>query len=57
MHAELRLDREFLKKSRALRRLRKRPVEAYRVIEAEKATYSIKRICELSVTGHPSNSI
>jgi transposase InsO family protein len=46
-NAELRLDREFLKKSRGLLRLRTQPVEAYRVIEAEKATYTIKRMCEL----------
>ncbi len=46
-NAELRLDREFLKKSRGLLRLRAQPVEAYRVIEAEKASYPIKPMCEL----------
>ncbi|MGH3958011.1 IS3 family transposase [Mycobacterium sp.] len=46
-NAELCLDREFLKKAAGLLRLRTQPVEAYRVIEAEKATYSIKRMCEL----------
>ncbi len=46
-NAELRLDREFLKKSRGLLRLRTQPVEAYWVIEAEKASYPIKRMCEL----------
>ena len=39
--------REFLKKSRGLLRLRTQPVEAYRVIEAEKATYTVERMCEL----------
>ncbi len=42
-HAELRLDREFLKRAAAFFV----SVEAYRVIEAEKATSPIKRRCEL----------
>ena len=42
-NAELRLDREFLKKSRGLLRLRTEPVEAYRVIEAETATQIARR--------------
>jgi transposase-like protein len=46
-NAELRLDREFLKKSRGLLRFRAEPVEAYRVIEAEKAIYRVKRMCAL----------
>jgi len=50
-NAELRLDREFLKKV-SLLRLRTQPVEAYRVIEAEKATYSIKRMCGLLEVSH-----
>ncbi|WP_086009213.1 IS3 family transposase [Mycobacterium xenopi] len=45
-NAELRLDREFLKKAAGLLRLRTAPVEAYRVIEAKKATYPVKRMCE-----------
>ncbi|WP_435825843.1 IS3 family transposase [Mycolicibacterium austroafricanum] len=46
-NAELRLDRQFLKKSRGLLRLRTEPVDAYVLIEAEKATYAITRMCEL----------
>ena len=46
-NAELRLDRAVFEKSRGLLRLRTEPVEAYRVIEAEKATYTVKRMCEL----------
>jgi len=41
-NTELRLDRELLK-SRGLLRLRAEPVVAYRVIEAEKAIYTVKR--------------
>jgi hypothetical protein len=37
----------FLKKSLGLLRLRAEPVEACRVIEAEKATCTVKRMCEL----------
>lgn len=44
-NAELRLDRQFLKKSRGLLRLRTEPVEAYCLIEAEKANYAITRMC------------
>jgi hypothetical protein len=43
-NAELRLDRESLKKCRGLLRLRTQPVEAYRVIEAERATNPIKHV-------------
>jgi hypothetical protein len=46
-NAELRLAREFLKNSRDLLRLRAEPVDAYRVIDAEEATYTIKRMCAL----------
>ncbi|HEX3205170.1 MAG TPA: IS3 family transposase [Propionibacteriaceae bacterium] len=46
-NAELRLDRAFLKKAAGLLRLRTEPVEAYRVIEAEKATYTVRRMCDL----------
>jgi hypothetical protein len=33
--------------SRGLLRFRAEPVEAYRVIEAEKASYTVTRMCEL----------
>ena len=46
-NAELRLAVSFSKKSRSLLRLRTQPVEAYRVIEAEKPTYPVERMCEL----------
>ncbi|MEE6169639.1 MULTISPECIES: IS3 family transposase [unclassified Mycolicibacterium] len=46
-NAELRLDREFLKRSGGLLRLRTEPVDAYRIVEAEKANYSIVRMCRL----------
>ncbi|WP_109561033.1 IS3 family transposase [Mycolicibacter engbaekii] len=46
-NAELPLDRQFLKKSRGLLCLRTEPVEAYGLIEAEKANYAITRMCEL----------
>lgn len=45
--AELLLDRQFFQKSRSLLRLRAEPVDAYVLIEAEKATYAITRMCEL----------
>jgi hypothetical protein len=53
-NAELRLDRAFLK-IRGLPRLRAQPVEAYRVIEAEEATYPIKRVTRgnFGIPSHP----
>ena len=46
-NAELRLDREFLKKAAAFFVSEQEPVEAYRVIEAEKAIYTVSRMCAL----------
>jgi putative transposase len=45
--AELRLDSAFLRKSRGLLRLRTEPVEMYRVIEAQKAAFTIVRMVGL----------
>jgi len=45
-NAELRLDRAFLKNDRGLL-LRTEKVEAYWVIDAEKATYTVSRTCGL----------
>lgn len=45
-NAELRLDRAFLKKQRLLR-LRTEPVAMYRVVEAEKANFTVTRMTRL----------
>ena len=46
-NAELRLDREFVNEAAAILRLRTELVDAYQAVEAEKADYSIVRICRL----------
>ncbi|MGW3484008.1 IS3 family transposase [Rhodococcus indonesiensis] len=46
-NSELRVDREFLKKSRGLLRIRAEPVDAYRLIDSEKAHYSVVRMTRL----------
>nr|WP_097186262.1 IS3 family transposase [Ornithinimicrobium cerasi] len=45
--AELRMDREFLKKSGLLRDRELEPEQAFAVIEAEKATHSVSRMVDL----------